>query len=263
MNNYLQKIASRVAGDLPASRDNAGQLLPIQQPGFYNPQDDLVEDFNQQQAEQLLPPDNDSERLSRNQDSTIQNTVLPAPDTKPMYPQNNQDRNQESFSQIPGTTALNRPSIERITERNIRSLPVKDELTAVRTIEQHTTSEVTNKGKNTFPAVLPQQIHPTKSEAAVTKQDIDKARAFKADTSKKGERENLGPAKTEALPFNFPNKKVEPNKLVIGRITVEVINPPKPPAKNMELPTRQKAPATAVSNQLTGINKRSFGLGQL
>jgi len=56
--------------------------------------------------------------------------------------------------------------------------------------------------------------------------------------------------------------KVAENKLIIGRITVEVTQPATPPVPS-PAPQRQYAGPRSPVNEMNTIDKLSFGLGQL
>jgi hypothetical protein len=76
-------------------------------------------------------------------------------------------------------------------------------------------------------------------------------------------KERLIPVQSDSMSLAQVKKTKPENKLVIGRITVEVINQVQPTSKSKEQPVRQSVTSNTANTGFSGNNKLIFGLGQL
>ena len=109
--------------------------------------------------------------------------------------------------------------------------------------------------------VLPPALSPvTNNQAAITAQMAQQKIVQAIDVQQIPVVKQLMPT---ALQEPLPQKIITPNKLVIGKITVEIVQPVQPPVKTRERIITRIVNTAAGNSSSAGRSKLSFGLGQL
>lgn len=216
-----------------------------------------------------LPKDHQaSPANNQNSPENVQQKYIlqPVRDTSPGFKKNEQSHIDTVQHPITGNNIVQPPVsiIEKITQRNFQNKIVENERTEIRLVSEA-------KNDILFSTVISpteENIHEKKESRSRTDKRPEKGiSAVKeilqpAQPSQKV-KEQLVPVQKDNTSFSPMKRPVPNNKLIIGRLTVKVINPAPQPAKGNVPPTRQNNIQKASNIEFTGINKLSFGLGQL
>jgi hypothetical protein len=280
MNNYIQKINSR-SGAVAESSDAGGQLLqPETRPAFSKAGTDFFE-----QEEQI---NTQPGPLTQTTESTRQS---PMPGYQSADDRMEKTRSDQVARTDHSTTSnINEPAFKlpvhlqpsRETQMGVPK-QTKEPISLIierinETIHSHTMpinfndSARMDKDPNSFAGkniVIPNSTDPPARHNDPGEEG--KRGQLNDQTSKKNllspslvkNIEKLIPAKDQRPPDIPTRKTPATSKLVIGRITVEVVNPVSAPVKTNEPHRRPDRTQHAPAREFKGIDKLHFGLGQL
>lgn len=261
MINYLQKIASR-SGESAVSDNNPAQYILPDKPSFFPESQDVSkteESFQTGSANDS--PDSISDKtshLTEPQTETEMKTNDVSEMPKEMKKNLPSRADQENKKLQPPITIL-----EKITQRNFRNSIVNEE-----SVKNKLTPRTKENSRFSDSIVLRKDSKPEKEESKKVKGMRDEnilavTEQLHPDPPAQKIKEILVPVEKDNL-FVTPNKNTgQNNKLVIGRITVEVMNQVQPTSKTQEPVKRQSNASKTSSPEFTSNNKLSFGLGQL
>lgn len=288
MNNYFQKIASRSGANAGESHQQVPFILPQQPLSFYESQNDLIKENDPQtdfvnnpiqgadtaaSMKQEQKEDASSIKYQPQKRQEAKQAVLPVSNqTKYIQPapaeisalkekdSNNNNAGEEARKE-PGTMQPTITIFEKISQRNTQSTIITKQNTVPGQMP------VTNGNAERFYPLMPDKEinQPVKNENSKEKRLLPEItppdKFMQPQPPLQKMKEFMLPVQAEHLVVPTP-KITQENKLVIGRITVEVINPVQTTIKTRE-PLRQNNANKVSSTIASGINKLSFGLGQL
>ena len=293
MKSYLQRIADRSVGMEMVGNDPVSFVLPGNQPVAEEMQTDFIEETviksgSAKNPDAVGSPFSPNLKATESYSAANEKNKLEPNRTneKPEVIINNQDQekpvvgeeirgigkqNPQPFSEIHSIYPQVNPTqsfvsfSEKISERNrSASTEIANEKSEIST----GLNEIKESDSSDLNTVIP--VFKSNQESAFVTENHGKGMERNADfLEKKSGSERLipdakvelKPADQSPVPSNAPQKDQSAPKLIIGRITVEVIPPA--PVKAKETPRRQTAVAKPAGNERSGINKLSFGLGQL
>lgn len=293
MSNYFQKIASRSVRD-----DSNRAVLPEQSPAPYQPEGQTTKEedeihigttgagdaersivSSEPSKENLLPLNSP---LHAKQE--IAQTMLPAeqrqyaslkPPVANSGTVNEIERHGSSTNEVMHKEVIhnevmgkqeqllqpNPTIIEKISQRNVQNTVVVKQMA-----ETQLVAPANGNAGLLKPFLAPDGKAPViqnalkKENKPVNEMVAEKPLLYPGQVQ--GRKASLLPVQKENMPVPKQVKPNQDNKLVIGRITVEVINTVQAAAKHKE-PVRQNNTNKVQSTNTSGINKFSFGLGQL
>jgi hypothetical protein len=187
---------------------------------------------------------------------TVFNQVLAAT-TRPEQPD---DKKQTVYIR----SQLERTSVLPISKAQQQAITIPDVSGKKTTRDTNEVTPVINDAGQLQP--LQPAVPPSLSPVTIHKEAMP-GQAIKKEMVQAAVTEQYWPVAKQLMPVAglepLPQKITTPNKLVIGKITVEIVQPVQPTAKTKERIITRVVNTTAGNSSSAGRNKLSFGLGQL
>lgn len=252
---YLQQIAQR---NNPTG--NTASMLRPQPPHPFAAGANTETGFSEDSSMNTpAPPPGPVPILQPVQHTTVFNQV-PAATTQAEKTVQPDDKKQTVYIR----SQLERTSVLPLGNTQQQAITIPDVLSKKVTSETKEITPVTgNDGKQ---QLLQPVAPPSLSPVTINKEETPGQAIKKEMVPVTVTEQHLPPAK-QLLPAAghepWPQKITTPNKLVIGKITVEIVQPVQPPAKTRERIITRVVNTAAGNSSSAGRNKLSFGLGQL
>lgn len=190
---------------------------------------------------------------------TVFNQVLAAT-TRPQQPVTPDDKKQTVYIR----SQLERTSVLPISKAQQQAITIPDVSGKKTTRDTNELTPVINDAGKLQP--LQPVATPSLSPVTINKEAMP-GQAIKKEMVPAAVTEQHWPVAKQLMPVAglepLPQKITTPNKLVIGKITVEIVQPVQPTAKTKERIITRVVNTTAGNSSSAGRNKLSFGLGQL
>lgn len=275
MQDYFQKIASRSGFAIAESNTFPAQILPQPQTGFAARhtgfEDELPEQTIQPAGTEISIDKQGSFQFLQKNDGaatnnlTGTNKIIPPPAAvSENYFHHNPDKNITADNKPVQVLKPGLSIIEKISQRNLQTTIIEKQ------VKEHLQADAGND-KSLHPSSYKKQNTDAgiiKNEKAISAAilPVNKTGQYLQPVQKlqeqPGSYRTMLPVQKENTGTVPAKKAKHENKLVIGRITVEVIRQQQPPVKTKE-PQRQNNAVKNSNTAFSHINKLSFGLGQL